>query len=287
MADGLNAGDLRRMQRLVQDAWALRGPKWAQHVGDLAWARYQHVGREHNWLTRLWEEDGSVVAYGWLFEGRVLDFCVHPERPELLDEVLDWADPAETDALDSNADAIATLERRGFVRDDEAPFMVHLERSLGDLPSAQAPDGFELRTVEERDVESRVEAHRSAFAPSRVTVESYSNVMQAWPYRRDLDAIAVAPDGRVAAYCLAWLDDENRVGELEPVGTHADFRRRGLASAVCTFALQRLAEEGAKRAVVYARGDDEYPAPKLLYELLGFHAQSRTVPFVKPESSVT
>ena len=29
--------DLRRMQQLVQDCWALRGPAWAQHVGDLAW----------------------------------------------------------------------------------------------------------------------------------------------------------------------------------------------------------------------------------------------------------
>ena len=103
--------------------------------------------------------------------------------------------------------------------------------------------------------------------------------MQAWPYRSDLDCIAVAPDGHVAAYCLAWLDGENRVGELEPVGTHADFRRRGLAAAVCAFALRRLAEEGATRAVVYARGDAAYPAPKLLYESLGFRAHARTIPF--------
>jgi ribosomal protein S18 acetylase RimI-like enzyme len=104
--------------------------------------------------------------------------------------------------------------------------------------------------------------------------------MQAWPYRSDLDCVAVAPDGRVAAYCLAWLDDDNRAGELEPVGTHADFRRLGLAAAVCAFALRRLAEEHASRAVVYARGDDEYAAPKQLYESLGFRAHARTVPFV-------
>lgn len=274
------ADDLRRMQGLVQDAWALRGPKWAQHVGDLAWARFQHVGREPGWRTMLWEEDARVVAYGWLFEGGVVDFCVHPGRPELLDEVLDWAEPRETDALDANADAIDVLERRGFERAPGAPFMAYLERGLADLPELAAPQGFALRTVEEGDVESRVEAHRSAFAPSRVTLESYGNLMRAWPYRRDLDAVAVAPDGRVASYCLAWLDDENGVGELEPVGTHADFLRRGLASAVCTFALRRLAEEGATRAVVYARGDELYPAPKLLYESLGFRAHARTITYV-------
>ena len=50
-----------------------------------------------------------------------------------------------------------------------------------------------------------------------------------WPYRADLDCVVEAPDGSLVAYCLAWLDDANRVGELEPVGTHPDYRRRGLA----------------------------------------------------------
>ena len=55
--------------------------------------------------------------------------------------------------------------------------MVYLARELDDLPQAVPPEGFELRTVHDADVESRVEAHRSAFHPSRVTVESYRNVM--------------------------------------------------------------------------------------------------------------
>jgi ribosomal protein S18 acetylase RimI-like enzyme len=268
------------MQRLVQDAWALRGPAWAQHVGDLAWGRFQHVGREPEWRTQLWEEDGRVVAYAWLFEGDVLDFCVHPERPELFDAVLAWANASETDALDANTDAIAALERHGFERAlGEAPWFAFLARDLTDLPEPDLADSFSLRTVGEADVDSRVEAHRSAWHPSRMTIESYRNVMTAWPYRSDLDCIAVAPDGRVAAYCLAWLDDENRVGELEPVGTHADFRRLGLASAVSAFALRRLAEEGATRAVVYARGDAAYPVPKPLYESLGFQQHARTIRF--------
>jgi ribosomal protein S18 acetylase RimI-like enzyme len=268
------------MQRLVQDAWALRGPAWAQHVGDLAWGRFQHVGRELEWRTQLWEENGRVIAYGWLFEGDVLDFCVHPERPELLDAVFDWADARKTDALDGNIEAIAALERHGYERaPDDMPWFAFLARELTDLPVPELADGFTLRTVGEADVESRVEAHRSAWHPSRMTLESYRNVRSAWPYRADLDCIAVAPDGRVAAYCLAWLDDENRVGELEPVGAHADFRRRGLASAVCAFALRRLAEERAAHAVVYARGDAGYSAPKTLYESLGFAQHARTVAF--------
>jgi hypothetical protein len=179
--------DLRRMQRLVQEAWALRGPAWAQHVGDLAWGRFQHVGREPEWRTQLWEDDGRVVAYAWLFEGDVLDFCVHPERPDLLDAVLGWADARETDALDANTDAIAALERHGYERaSDDEPWFAYLARGLRDLPEPELADGFTLRTVGEGDVESRVEAHRCAWHPSRMSLESYRYVMMSCNYIADL-----------------------------------------------------------------------------------------------------
>ena len=114
-------------------------------------------------------------------------------------------------------------------------------------PSRSLPEGYRLRTVEPADLEARVELHRVVWEPSRVTVESFSKLQTVWPYRADLDCVVEAPDGSLVAYCLAWLDDANRVGELEPVGTHPDYRRRGLASAVCLFALHRLQEEGATR----------------------------------------
>ena len=94
-----------------------------------------------------------------------------------------------------------------------------------------------------------------------------------WPYRADLDCVVRAPDGRFAAYCMCWLDAENRVGEFEPVGTRDEFRRRGYGRAVCTFALRRLYEEGARQAIVYCVSE---PACAL-YESLGFrrHATLR------------
>jgi hypothetical protein len=56
-------------------------------------------------------------------------------------------------------------------------------------------------------------------AESEMTRESYQVVMCTWPYRHDLDQVVEAPDGRLAAFALGWLDAANRVGELEPVGT--------------------------------------------------------------------
>jgi ribosomal protein S18 acetylase RimI-like enzyme len=283
-----NTDDLRTMQALVQRAWRLVGPKTVRHVGDVAWGTYQHAGREHEWARRLWFDGSELVAWGWLRrpESR-LAWQLDPRRPELLEPVLDWFESeAEgelvTFAVADDAPARETLAARGYAEVEDGPWLAHLIRDLGELEPPAPAAGFTLRTVGEEDVASRVEAHRSAFAPSRVTVESYRNVRAAWPYRADLDCVAAAPDGRVASYVLAWYDDANRVGQLEPVGTHADFRRLGLARAAGLDALRRLRAAGAERAIVICRGDDEYPVPKRLYESIGFRQHTRAVELRRP-----
>lgn len=280
-----SADDLRLMQGLVQHAWRLVGPDNERHVGDLAWGAYQHVGREPEWARRLWLDDGRLVAYGWLYRPEAtLDWQLDPGRPELVDAVLDWAEHEVegglvTSASSADGSALETLRRRGYAEMEREPWFALLVRDLDVLEEPPVPDGFALRTVGPEDVESRVDAHRSAFEPSRVTVESYGNVIAAWPYRPELDCIAVAPDGRVASYVLAWYDDANRVGLFEPVGTHQDFRRLGLARAVSLDALRRLREAGAELAVVACRGDDAHPVPRRLYESVGFRQHARSVVF--------
>jgi ribosomal protein S18 acetylase RimI-like enzyme len=153
-------------------------------------------------------------------------------------------------------------------------------RRLADEPPVEPPAGFRLRTVEAEDFSARVELHRTVWAPSSVTEESYRDVQAAWPYRPDLDCIAEAADGRLAAYCLAWLDPDNGVGEFEPVGTHPDFRRLGLGSAVCRFALRRLQQVDATQAIVYAVVDPSNPGAKALYQSIGFVESSRLLRYV-------
>ena len=105
--------------------------------------------------------------------------------------------------------------------------------------------------------------------------------MQAsWPYRASLDCVVEAPDGRFAAYCLIWPDDENRVGELEPVGVRDEFRRRGLGAAVCSFALRRLYEEGGRQAIVYCVSE----AACGLYESIGFRRHATLVGYSRSSS---
>jgi len=253
----------------------------------------QHGGREAEWRRRLWLDGDRVVAFGWLFLPGALAFQVHPEHSELVDDVLDWFE-AEADGgeLTANVSAAndrfaAALRERGFVHDPAAPWWLDNVRPLDEIEVPTVPEGYRLGTMaDETSLARRVAVHRAAFNPSRVTEESYANVVTTWPYRSDLDCFVEAPDGTLASYALAWLDDGNAMGELEPVGTHPDHRQRGLGRAVNLFALRRLRAAGAQVATVACRGDDGHPIPRLLYRSVGFRELTRTVPFVKREGVV-
>ena len=261
------------MQALAVEQRRLLGPRAPWHAGDVAWGLRQHAGREHEWRIRLWEENGAVVAWSWL-KGATgkLEHDVLAERAELLDEILDEPEARTAFAFEDDEELRDALARHGFERPGEA--MHYNVRDLVELPEPPPlPDGFRYRTVEPGDLAERVAIHRDVWAPSRVTEESYANVMAAWPYRSSLDCVVEAPGGRFAAYCLVWPDDENSVGELEPVGVREEFRRRGLGAAVCTFALRRLREEGGRQAVVYCITD---PACGL-YRALGFRLHASLV----------
>lgn len=286
------ADDLRAMQNAAQRIWS---PTSRWHIGDLAWGRFMHVDREPEWPTALWTDDqGEVLAWGWVELPGHLDLLVDPAHPQLTVEVLRWfhqvatADDYTVTVLDTERHLVDALIAMGYQQQGEGPFFKHCWMSLaGDLESPKLPKGFILRHVEDGDAEQRAHVHQMAFNPSRVSVESYKNVMATWPYRADLDWIVEAPNGEFAAFALAWFDDVNSVGELEPVGTASEYRELGLARAVSLAALHALKNVGAESAVVYPRGDADYPVPNRLYEGLGFVQHAQTVTYSHPMSAPT
>ena len=265
--------DVATMQRLAAECWRRDGPYVTMHVGDLPWRLFQHVDGPEQYEIRLWRADGDcrAMAMRTLKSGDV-DFLVHPESPELLDDVLAWAGASSVWALEARAEPLLA---RGYERHGNEWYEHHVG-SLESLPEAAVPEGFTLRHVEPGDLERRVDVHRAAFAPSRVVPESYARVQASPPYRHGLDWVAEAPDGRFAAFALCWLDEANGVAELEPVGTHPDFRRLGLARAVSIAALRA---SGARTGVVYSYGGSVASA---VYDSIGLRRLTRHLAFRKP-----
>ena len=190
------------MQDVVSETWRVRGAPLERHIGGLAWARYQHTGREEEWRNRLWERDAAVLAWARLHLPGTLDAQLHPDLVGggLHDEVLAWfvAEAAEAEeltasALDVDEATKSALARNGFRLVRPEMWFVHLERSLSEpIPRPTRPDSASGTWATPGMMSNGASRYRAAFHPSRVTTESYGTVMRAFPYRPDLDWV-VAP----------------------------------------------------------------------------------------------
>ncbi|MEH7226794.1 GNAT family N-acetyltransferase [Bacillus sp. JJ1566] len=274
-----DSSDLKLMQKLTQAIWTLESN---YHIGDLAWQRYRHAGREDEWITAIWEMDDKPVAWGWVKLPGSLMFQVDPNYSELSKDVIDWFEKmTETNeqtitVLETESHLISALEDSLFNPVEEAPEIL-TKISLDSCPfSVKLPDKFKARHIKgSEDLKKRVAVHRAAFQSLRVTEESYLNVMNAYPYDTSLDWVIESPNGELVASCLIWFDEVNKVGLLEPVGTDPRFWRMGLASSVCKLALNALSEKGAKTAIVVCTSTDTYE----FYKSIGFEQYAQTKSF--------
>jgi ribosomal protein S18 acetylase RimI-like enzyme len=283
-----DTADLLAAGRLQSEAWLAVGPLVATTPGDLEWWYAQGHPAGLADLLRLWFDDDELVGWSWRSGLDELDWNVAPSHRAsgVTDEVLAWAvgsasEPLKTWAAEYEPRRVRALERHGFRRTDER--LTQWLRLLDDgraIPTPDVPAGYSLRAVEgDDDVAARVEVHRQAFAPSRLTEEKYRRLMTLPHYRPEHDFVVVAPDGSFAAFTLAWWDPVGRVGELEPVGTHPHHRRLGLARATNLTAVQRLADLGARWVQVYS--ETANAAAESLYASAGFEVLAHHARYVR------
>jgi len=87
-------------------------------------------------------------------------------------------------------------------------------------------------------------------------------------YRPDLDLVVEAPDGRLVAFCICWFNESTLQGQLEPLGSHKDFRQFALGRVALSEGLRRLQSLGAQEILVET---DNYRNTALrLYESFDF-----------------
>jgi GNAT superfamily N-acetyltransferase len=146
------------------------------------------------------------------------------------------------------------LESRGFKVRPEATMHDRWMSLDGEVPAPVVPAGFVVRPMGDgAELLERCYASGLAFHPddpdyahdNRADVTWYRNIQKAPLYRRDLDIVAVAPDGAVASFCTVWFDDVTLTAACEPVATSPAHQRKGLAKACIREGLRRAREMGA------------------------------------------
>jgi mycothiol synthase len=282
--------DLERVVALLARSWTPSGPYTLWHIGDLSWWERRDWGK----CSFLWEDDrGELVAfedsdrsgdYELLLAPGLVGTITHEQiiaemeaQPREPPSDLSIPEGHRTFLPEDQPALAAFLEQQGYARTahSKAQFLQSLETPVG---AAALPKGYRIRPlVGEEEIEARVALHQACFGA--VTPERYRRVMGLCTYRRDLDLLAMAPNGSLAASCLIWLDAHNRVGQIEPIGTHPRHRRRGLGRAVILEGLRRLQSLGATTA--YVRPDEATAELVGFYEACGFRIGRRDYLYLK------
>jgi ribosomal protein S18 acetylase RimI-like enzyme len=265
--------DFWRMRQFLRRVYMLNGRRersW--HVARLEYARWHTLvniaGLSLEEVATLWEDDGELVAFAMPDGERgEAHLCIDPTRRtrQLEEEMLDVAEdrlpkvaPDGTRKFTVWAPGVDTLRQelliqRGYTRDDWPEHQWRRDLSVP-IPNAPLAAGYTIRSLGdglellERCYASGLGFHEGDI---RVAVDNrddptwYRNIQTAPLYRRDLDLVAVSPDGAIAAFCTIWFDDVTRSAYFEPVATVPAHQRRGLGKSLLTEGLRRLRRMGA------------------------------------------
>ena len=270
--------DVEALHQLIAAYWQAYGPKATFHVGDLYWRLRPQPERSPRQDIFLLHEDDELLGFAWFDSPDSGDLLCHPEADRTATEpiLLEWLENKArsqniTDftvgAFESDSVREDLLTAHGYQK--QSGFLHHMQRQLKEpIDIRGIRQGYSVSTTTETDLPSLSTAIAAAFESDPKPISTYEALRSSRFYRNDLDVVIKSKEGEVAAFCLAWLDESNRVGLLEPVGCRPEHRRLGLASAAVRTALKHLRDAGATTAVVYPTGDS--PSAIQLYSSCGF-----------------
>lgn len=252
--------------------------------------------------ARLWEAAGGRLAgFAILnieesYAGLTLEISQGEDTDTLGAQMVAWGEDAcrsqshtESAYLSASANAsdtvrVALLERRGFARQEEAA--LQLERDLSQpIPPPEIAAGFQIRSLHADEEEAWVGLHRTAFGTENMTLEYRQSMSRSPDYDPQIDLVATAPNGSLAAYAFGSISREEnaltglKIGYADPVGTHPDFQRKGLARALLLECLRRLRERGMETARMGTSSGNT--AMQRAAESAGFRVTRRTLLFEK------
>ena len=161
------------------------------------------------------------------------------------------------------------LEKRGYENRGVCEHNRFLREDY-EVPPGNIAKGYVIRHIDlENDFENYRDVQGAVFSHcAQMTRELLDQYTSARFYDAYRDIVVVAPDGKFAAFATGRMDPVSKLAELEPVGVHPDYRKRGLGRAIVHEAIRRLKEHGALRIVILGAASSE--AATKLYDSTGF-----------------
>lgn len=241
---------------------------------------------ENRFLGRvqLWEtQDQRLVAVANAEGKGDAHFQLHPDFRHLEAEMIGWAEThlanqneagqrqLEIFVFDYDRQRQALLETLGYSKMSYGGVTRRLRLATHTFETPQMAEPYMLRTTQSDDLancQRIADLLNAAFNRNFHTAIEFQNFTRFAPcYRPDLDLVAVAPDRAFASYVGIAYDEVNRHAAFEPVCTHPNHQRHGLARTLMVEGLHRLRALGAVDVIVDT--GDMIPANRL-YDGIGF-----------------
>jgi ribosomal protein S18 acetylase RimI-like enzyme len=297
--------DLQQMQGLLMEARSRTDDWHYMHIGEFTFRFFMvlcHLNPQEH--IRLWHDAaGKLVGFAILGEDPSFDWQVTPEYEwsGIETEALAWAETHLTalrkrDARQWSGNLVSGarqddgrrrlfLGQHGFRYSGEFAEVNMLRTLAKPIPEPVLPPGYQVRAIAETsEIPKRAAAHREVWQPwtdGNISDKEYARFMRLPAYQPDLDVVAIASDGAVAAFVNGWIDPVNRIGEVGSVGTVLAHRRQGLMRAALLEVVRRMQACGMERACV-STGVSNIPAIRL-YESVGFEIVNQHLDYVKTE----
>lgn len=239
--------------------------------------------------VQLWETgEGQLVAVANREGEGDAHLQMHPDFRHLEAEMIAWAEAhlancnpegkqqLEIFVFDYDQQRQHLLERLGYSKLTHGGVTRRLTLANHRFELPQIAETYTLRTTQSDDLancQHIADLLNAAFNRNFHTAIEFQNFTRFAPcYRPDLDLVAVASDGTFASYVGIAYDEVNRHAAFEPVCTHPNHQRHGLARTLMLEGLLRLRSLGAADVIVDT--GDRVPANRL-YDSIGFSETQR------------
>lgn len=279
--------DFWRVRDLLIDTYPITPPAFNWEVRRWDGSRFHNADPtlRPDWAQRvhLWEtSEGRLVAAAHPEDEGTLFLQVHPDFRDLEPEMILWGEAnlgamrdgrCQLDLFVHDYDERRQhwLEQHGYEKLPDGGVTRHQHLGERVLPTAAIASDYQLRATRPSDLadcQRMADLLNTTFKRTFHTKHEYYNFCTLSPsFRAHLNLVAEAPDGSFVSHVGVNYEPVNNYGIFEPVCTHPDHRRRGLARALMLEGLYRLKALGATDA--YLDTGDSNPANSL-YEAVGF-----------------
>ena len=279
--------DIELVREFLSDLWPASplGSVWEirRWEGSVFYATTPGLAEKRAARSRLWtDDDGTLVAAAMSEGGPEIHPHVRPGSGVSPETIVAWAEAAGAAAGDERTvlhvwDGDEEMQRVAVERGYRETAGWEATRSMDAVPLAPpiVPAGYTIRPTRDDPADDAAIADLLNAAFGRTVHHAGEHAgFTRWAscFLRETDLVAEAEDGSLAAYAAVCWDWPNGLAIFEPVCTHPNHQRHGLARALMLEGMRRAHTLGAETIMV---GTGDMDPANALYASLPFTAEAR------------